>query len=103
MTPFLLIWLVLCAAGTALSCKSVIVLGTRSRWTQVGWAATAGYFIIAGGKAATGTAFAHVDYGALALLTVAFVVAGMRDEPQAEPWWWPTHAGPTGRERRERR
>jgi hypothetical protein len=38
----------------------------------------------------------------LLVLTVAFVVAGVRDERQAEPWWWPTHTGPTRAEKRLR-
>jgi hypothetical protein len=32
----------------------------------------------------------HADYACVALLTIAFIVAGIRKEPQAIPWWWPT-------------
>jgi hypothetical protein len=42
----------------------------------------------------------HLEYVCLAALTVAFIVAGVRDEAQAEPWWWPTHLGTTRRERK---
>jgi hypothetical protein len=97
-------WLAVCAAGFALSVKSISVLGRRSARTVAGWVATAAYFLIAGADAVRGRpAPAHLDYVALALLTVAFVAAGIGDEPQAEPWWWPSGAGPTGAERRARR
>jgi len=32
---------------------------------------------------------------------VAFVIAGIKDEAQAEPWWWPRGRGPTRAERRK--
>jgi hypothetical protein len=97
----LMIWIGVCAAGAALSVKSVIVLGARSPLTRLGWFATALYFAIEACDAVRAKpAPAHADYLALALLTVAFVAAGVRDEPQAEPWWWPTGTGLTGRERR---
>lgn len=95
------IWIVACIVGLALSIKSVAVLGARSRATAVGWIATAAYFVIAAVDAVRArSAPAHVDYAVLAILTIAFVVAGVRDEPQAEPWWWPRAPGLTGRERR---
>jgi hypothetical protein len=83
------VWFAACLLGAALSLKSIAVLRTRSAWTIAGWAATAVYFA--------------VDYIVLGLLTICFVVAGVRDEPQAEPWWCPTHAGLTGAERRATR
>jgi hypothetical protein len=94
-------WLVICVAGFALSLRSASVLRSRSVWTIAGWLATAAYFAIAAYDAARAAhAPLHADYVALAVLVLAFVIAGIRDEPQAEPWYWPAHAGPTGRERR---
>ncbi|MBD5605798.1 MAG: hypothetical protein IAI48_12035 [Candidatus Eremiobacteraeota bacterium] len=96
------VWIVVCVLGAVLSVRSIVVLRSRSGWTIAGWAATAVYFVVAGIAAARAShAPAHVDWAALAILTVCFVVAGVRDEPQAEPWWWPVRAGRTGKERRE--
>jgi hypothetical protein len=96
-----LVWLVACVAGIALSLKSVAVLRSPSAWTIAGWVFTALYCAIAAYDVARSRpAPAHVDYVTLALLTICFIVAGRRDEPQAEPWWWPRGAGPTGAQRR---
>lgn len=84
--------------------KSVAVLGGRSRWTAAGWILTAVYFAIAAFDAARASrAPFHLDYIVLGALSIAFVVAGTRDEPQAEPWWWPRGSGLTGAERRAKR
>jgi hypothetical protein len=94
-------WICFCVLGLAVSLKSAAVLRRRSVWTLAGWLATAAYFVIAGIDAARGTrAVAHLDYVALALLIACFAAAGARDEPQAEPWWWPRRAGLTGAQRR---
>ncbi len=104
MNLWLVLWSVVCLAGLALSVRSAAVLRSPSAWTIAGWCFTALYFGIAGGDALRAApAPAHVDYVALALLVAAFVIAGLRDEPQAEPWWWPGHAGLTGAERRARK
>jgi hypothetical protein len=98
------VWFAACLLGAALSLKSIAVLRKRSPWTIAGWAATAVYFAIEAVDVVRAThAPAHADYIVLGLLTICFVVAGIRDEPQAEPWWWPTHAGLTGAERRAAR
>lgn len=104
MNPMLVAWSVLCVAGLLLSLRSVAVLRSGSPWTSVGWLLTAAYFALELGAVIrrAATPF-HLDYGLLAALTLAFVAAGVRDERQAEPWWWPSQAGLTGRERRERR
>jgi hypothetical protein len=92
-------------ALAALSVRSVAVLRTAAPWTSAGWAGTLGYCIAAAiefsGEGETRIA-AYVAYFFLLVLTVAFVVAGVRDERQAEPWWWPTHTGPTRAEKRAR-
>ena len=87
----------------ALSLRSIAVLRTRAPWTSAGWGLTFGYAVAAvvefGGPALHRPA-SIVAYAFLFALTVAFVIAGVRDEPQAEPWWWPTRAGLTRAERR---
>lgn len=97
----LVAWLVLCVAGAVLSLKSIAVLDGRSRWTAAGWWFTLLYFAVAGYSAA---AHAYLplrpEYWALAALTIAFIVAGVKDEPQSEPWYWPVRAGSTRAERR---
>jgi hypothetical protein len=88
-------WLfeLVCIAGIILSLKSVAVLGRRSPYTIAGWVFTAAYFALAGYDAwHRATAPLHVDYVLVAALTIVFVVAGRRNEPQAEPWWWPAPA-----------
>jgi len=40
------------------------------------------------------------EYWAIGAILIAFVVAGLKDEPQSEPWWWPVRAGGTRAERR---
>jgi len=98
------VWFAACLLGAVLSLKSIVVLRKRSAWTIAGWAATAIYFAIEAVAVVRAThPPAHTDYIALGVLTVCFVIAGIRDEPQAEPWWWPTHAGLTGAERRAAR
>ena len=94
------------AALTALSLRSMAVLRARAPWTSLGWAGTVGYCVAAIVEFGTDPpirAAALVAYGFLLLLTVAFVVAGVRDEPQAEPLLWPTRVGPTRAEKRASR
>jgi hypothetical protein len=86
-----------------LSARSIVILGLRAPWTCAGWIGTIGYCIAAAVEysgAAMRPMWAAVSYLCLAVLTAAFVVAGVRDEPQAEPWWWPTRIGPTRAQRR---
>ena len=100
MNTALVLWLAVCIIGFALSLKSIAVLRGRSACTIAGWAFTALYFAIAAADAARATpAPYHADYVALALLTIAFIAAARRDEPQAEPWYNPKAPGPTGAER----
>ena len=86
-----------------LSARSIVVLGVRAPWTSAGWIGTIAYCIVAAGEysgVGTRPLWATASYLCLAALTVAFVVAGVRDEPQAEPWWWPRRIGPTRAQRR---
>jgi hypothetical protein len=86
-----------------LSVRSIAVLGAKAPWTSLGWAGTVGYAIAAALEYSldgTHATAALVAYAFIGLLTIAFVVAGVRDEPQAEPWWWPSHVGLTRAQRR---
>ena len=87
----------------ALSARSIVILGVRAPWTSVGWIGTLGYCIAAAVEysgAPMRSVWAAASYLCLVALTIAFVVAGVRDEPQAEPWWWPKRIGPTRAQRR---
>ena len=98
MNPGAIVWLAVCVAGGALSLKSIVVLDARSRWTAAGWWFTLAYFALAAyGGIVKAPLPLHPEYWALGALTVAFGIAGVRDEPQAEPWWWPTRASTTRR------
>jgi hypothetical protein len=97
------LYLVFDVALAALSLRSVAVLGARAPYTSAGWAGTVGYCIAAVVEFSNDRLHqpaAIVAYVFIVLLTIAFVIAGIRDEPQAEPWWWPSHVGPTRAERR---
>lgn len=86
-----------------LSARSIIILGVRAPWTSAGWVGTIGYCIAAAVEysgAAMGPMWAVASYLCLAALAAAFVVAGVRDEPLAEPWWWPKRLGLTRAQRR---
>ncbi|GAC1312572.1 MAG: hypothetical protein NVS2B3_16150 [Vulcanimicrobiaceae bacterium] len=97
-------WLALGALGIALSARSLFVLRGGSAATSLGWLATIAYLVVAALDAwHRGRVAGHLDWWLLAVLTVAFVVAGVRDEPQAEPWWWPQRRGLTGAQRRAKR
>ena len=103
MTLPIAVWLAVCLAGAALCIRSLAVLRGSAPATLLGWLASLAYFLLAGIAAARRVpAPAIADGIALATLTIAFVVAGVRDEPQAEPWWWPRRVGPTGAQRRAR-
>lgn len=86
---------------TLLSVRTLVVLGSAAPWTSLGWAFTIAYDCAASYEiVAASHVPLHVPYWFLAALIVAFVVAGVRDEPQADPWWWPRALGPTRAERR---
>jgi hypothetical protein len=83
------------AALAVLAVRSLVILGRRAPWTSLGWAGTIGYCVPAGTRFSgiPGLQLTIIANAFLTLLIVAFVVAGVRDEPQAEPWWWPTGVG----------
>jgi hypothetical protein len=91
----------ICLLGIAVCAKTIAVLRSGAPWTSGAWALTALYFVAVLVKV---TLVPHLpgtlEYAILAALTVAFVVAGVRDEPQAEPWWWPNRLGLTRAQRR---
>ncbi len=94
------------AALAALSLRSLAVLGPRAPWTSVGWIGTAGYCaaaIVEFSSDPLHRLAGSIAFGFLLLLTAAFVVAGVRDEPQAEPLLWPVRVGKTRAEKRAQR
>jgi hypothetical protein len=81
-----------------LAVRSFAVLGRKAPWTSLGWAATTAYFASAAWR------YAHdgqqrsvllLSGFLFVVLAVAFIVAVIRDEPQAEPLLWPTRVGLT--------
>ncbi len=91
----------ICLLGAALSVKSIIVLGRSAPWTSAGWWLTLLYFFAVTAKATFAPGLpAYTEYIVLGALTIVFVVAGFRDERQAEPWWWPNRRGMTRAEKR---
>lgn len=91
------------AAVAILAVRSLIVLGARAPWTSTGWAATLGYFAGAAWR------YAHdapppgimlFVQGCFIVLAAAFLIAVIRDEPQAEPLLWPSRIGLTRAQKR---
>jgi hypothetical protein len=98
--PSIVIVSFVCVLGIALSLKSIAVLGGAAPWTSAGWWLTILYFIAVIAKTAVAPALPpSIEYSVLAALALAFVVAGVRDERQAEPWWWPNRRGTTRAEK----
>jgi tryptophan-rich sensory protein len=105
MNPFAILIGIALAALAVLSLRSLQFTWKHSPWTSVGWAATLAYCLYDVARLAfvpEGQNFGvlpHADWGLLLLLTIAFIVAGVRDERQAEPWYWPRGRGATRGER----
>lgn len=97
----MLVYTVLAIGVGFMALRSIRVLGRSEPWTTAGWIGTLCYCIGVGVHLIRGAPLpANIPYLLLLALTFAFVVAGIRDERQAEPWYWPTHRGPTRAERR---
>jgi hypothetical protein len=93
-------WLALLLILAALCVRTIVVLRGAAPWTSAGWCATLAYCAAEGLEVLQGRHLPlHLPYLFLAALTVAFIVAGIRDEPQGEPWWWPAQLGATRRAR----
>jgi hypothetical protein len=88
------------SALTVLSFVSLLILRAASPWTSLGWLCTIAYDVTASAEILWHRHLAlHLPYWFLAGLTLAFVIAGVRDEAQAEPWWAPRHLGATRAQR----
>jgi len=87
-------------ALAAVAVQSLRFTWKVSPWSSVGWLAIllyCGYDLTRIVTHANGV-FAilpYADYGLLTIVTIAFIVGGVRDEGQAEPWYWPNHRGQT--------
>jgi hypothetical protein len=93
------------AAIAILAIRSLTVLGTRAPWTTAGWAATAGYFTAQSWRYAHSGPPGPIIYiagGCFIVLAAAFLIAVVRDEPQAEPLMWPSRVGLTRAEKLHR-
>jgi hypothetical protein len=93
------------AVLAAISLRSMQFTWKVSPWTSVGWAATRVYClfdlarIVLLPEGQNFPILPHVDWGMLLVLTAAFIIAGVRDERQAEPWYWPRGRGATRAEK----
>jgi hypothetical protein len=93
-------YLALLTALTILSLRTIVILKREAPWTTAGWACTILYDCGASSEILSHTHMPlHAPYIALAALIVAFLVAGVRDEPQGDPWWWPSRLALTRAER----
>jgi lipoprotein signal peptidase len=99
-----IMWVAFDALIAALAVRSILILrGKRAPFTILGWVATLGYCIPAGirfSELVTWRGLILTADGFLVVLIIAFVIAGVRDEPQAEPWYWPERIGLTRAEKR---
>ena len=88
---------------TVVSLRTLNVLDRKEPWTIFGWAFTVAYDCTASEEIIGHSHLPlHLPYLFLAGLTVAFIIAGIRDEPQPEPWWWPRRLGATRAQRTSR-
>jgi hypothetical protein len=84
----------ICLLGIAVCAKTMAVLGRAAPWSSGAWFLTALYFVaVLGNVLLAPRVPGFVEYAILASLTIAFVIAGIGDERQAEPWWWPARRG----------
>lgn len=94
-------YLVVLTALTVLSLRTIVILERNAPWTTAGWAFTILYDGAASYEILSRTHLPlHAPYLALAGLVVTFVIAGVLDEPQGDPWWWPSGLALTRAERR---
>jgi hypothetical protein len=95
------VYLAFVTALTILSVRTLVILKKEAPWTSAGWIFTILYDCGASDEILTHTHLPlHAPYLALAALIVAFVIAGVRDEPQGDPWWWPSRLALTRAEQR---
>ena len=98
-----LTFVIIDALVVVLSIRSVMVLGRRAPFTSAGWLGALGYGAVAG-YAYTGPGMSrglmYIADAFFVILMVAFIIAAVRDEPQAEPWWWPARIGMTRAQKR---
>jgi hypothetical protein len=90
-------------ALVVLAIRSALLLRRRSPWSTLGWMLAVGYGLARAVEFSTPDlhrAAGQVAYGFLIAVACAFIVAGVRDEPQAEPLLWPVRIGRTRAERR---
>ena len=93
-------YLALLLALTLLSVRTLAVLRAAAPWTSAGWAFTIAYDCAAGAEIIAHIHLPlHLPYLCLGALALCFVVAGFRDEPQADPWWWPSRLALTRAQR----
>lgn len=93
---------VLVIALAWLSVRSMAVTRRRAPWTFWAWAATLAYCVYVYIKMTPIFAARipeHGEYVFLLALTILFVVAGIKDEPQAEPWYLPSRLSKTRAEK----
>ena len=81
------------------SLLSARLAGGKSPYTRWGWFCTAIYALYVLASRPGSFLPLHGEYVFLILLSIAFVVASIKDEAQPEPWWWPTKLGLTRAER----
>lgn len=92
------------AFGILLSLRSIFILRGASPWMAIGWAGAALYFLVLFIRNLNGATVGSArEYAIVLFIAVVWIVAVVRDEPQAEPWWWPRKRGPTRAERAKNR
>jgi hypothetical protein len=92
------------AFGVLLSLQSIYILRGAAPWMSVGWAGAAVYFVVLFVRNLNGATIGPVfEYALILFVAIVWIVGVVRDEPQAEPWWWPRKRGPTRAERAKER
>lgn len=90
-------------AVVVLAVRSLRLVAGQATCTTVGWLFVAGYGAAGAIKFSTPPLHQATSWAMTACLVgmaAAFVAAGVRDEPQAEPLLWPQRLGRTRAQRR---
>ena len=73
-------------------------------WMSIGWTGAGIYFAVLFVRNLNGAMIGPIpEYALVLFVAVVWIVAVVRDEPPAEPWWWPRKRGPTRAERAKER
>lgn len=79
-------------AIAVLAARSIRLLRREAPWGTLGWGFAFLYGVVSAVEFSLPPVHrlaGRIAYGAVAGAALAFIVSGIRSEPQGDPWWWP--------------